>query len=787
MLKKTRLSYAIAIAVGATTTMIAPVHAAMLEEVIVTATKRAESAQDIPITIQALGEETLENLGIENFKDYIRAMPGVTAGGRGPGRNEVFIRGVSAGKGGLKVAGAAGSEPNVAFYLDETPISMGGRNIDPYMTDMNRVEVLPGPQGTLFGASSQAGTVRLITNKPEFNEFSAGFDASTSFTTGGDPSNSVEAHVNIPLIDDTLAVRLAIFNASEGGYIDNVRSSKQISLNNPALAGAGATPIRETVRNDAFVEDNFNDADYSGIRAGIKFSPNEDWDILLQHMQQSIETEGVWDYDPSLGELKSQSFTPDHGDDDFDLTSLTVTGRLGGLEMVYAGSFLDRTVEAISDYSGYSDNGPYMPYYICAPGYATCGTPDLFLDQYYNVERTTHEFRLSTDIDKPLRGIIGIFADDTETIERGNWNYVASIANGFVPNAPVAGSTASDPSVRNPGVTFFNDFTRNKEEMSFFGEVAYDVTDSVTASVGARRYDIELALAGSSNYGSRSVTTTSGNNVDARLLGRSPADFQDTIWKFNVQWNVNDEIMLYSTWSEGYRPGGFNRNGGQGASATSAGIPFFYESDDVTNLEFGWKTELMDGNLRFNGSVYQIDWEGMQVITLDFDISNTAFINNTADAEIQGIEIDSIWAATDNFTLFANVSYNETEMTRVPPNIVSINAEGTPLALAPELQYVFRGRYEWSLDNNAGAFAQLSYHYTDETISSVLADASYKQDSYTTVSATLGYSRDDWSITLFGENLTDELADLFISGEDNILKTTPNRPRTIGLRFSYDI
>ncbi|MFT5334016.1 MAG: iron complex outermembrane receptor protein, partial [Halioglobus sp.] len=310
MLRKTRLSYAIAAAVGASAAVtMTPIQAAMLEEVIVTATKRSESAQDIPITIQALGQETLEDLGIGNFKDYIRNLAGVTSGGRGPGRNNIFIRGISAGKGGLKVAGAIGTEPNVALYLDEAPISIGGRNIDAYLTDMNRVEVLPGPQGTLFGASSMAGTVRLITNKPEFNEFAAGFDTSISQTSGGDDSNSVEAYVNLPIIDDKLAFRMAVYNVKEGGYIDNLRGSKVITTENPSLSATPAS--REAVRNDALVADDFNDASYAGYRLGVKYAVNDDWDILVQHTRQEIETEGVWDYDPLLGDLKTQQFAPD--------------------------------------------------------------------------------------------------------------------------------------------------------------------------------------------------------------------------------------------------------------------------------------------------------------------------------------------------------------------------------------------------------------------------------------------------------------------------------------------
>lgn len=786
MFKKTKLSYAVAMAV---TVGVSGTASAALEEIVVTATKRAESAQDIPITVQALGEQSLEDLGIANFKDYIRNLAGVTSGGRGPGRNEVFIRGVSVGKGGLKIAGAVGSEPTVSFFLDEAPISIGGRNIDPYMTDMSRVEVLPGPQGTLFGASSQAGTVRLITNKPVFNEFEAGFDLSIASTKGGEVSNSAEGFLNIPLIEDKLAARFALYNAKEGGYIDNIRSTKQISLNNPTLqayAAFGIVPERAVVNNNAFAQDNFNDATYTGIRSSLSYAVNDNWDVLVQHLHQEIDTEGVWDYDPELGDLNSQSFTPDYGDDDFDHTSWTVNGRVGTLELVYTGSFLDRSVEAISDYSGYADSGPFIPYYICDyPSYATCGQPDLFLDQVFEVERTTHEIRIATDADKRVRGILGVFNDDTETVERGDWNYQASIAQGFAPNAPIPGATSSNPNARPAGVTFFNDYTRGKKETSIFGEIAYDITDSITATIGARRYDLDLSLRGSSNFGNRGVDRASGRNVDEILEDSSPANFTDTIFRGNLQWNVNDNVMLYTTLSEGYRPGGFNRNGGASLVPNVAPfIPDFFESDELTNFEIGWKTSLFDDTLRFNGAVYKIDWDGMQVITLDFNISNLAFINNTADSEIKGIEFDSAWEASDNFTLFTNFSYNDTELTRVPANIVSIAPEGSPLALAPELQFVVRGRYEWDM-RGGNAFTQAAVAYTDDTVSSINVGALEPLDSYSTVDLAAGYAKDNWSATLFVENATDELADVFISNEDDILKTTPNRPRTIGMRFSY--
>ena len=778
------ISAVVATALGASVA-----QAAQLEEVVVTATKRSESAQDIPITTQTLGEKTLDDLGIGNFKDYIRYLAGVTSGGRGPGRNEVFIRGVSAGKGGLKIAGAVGLEPNVAMYLDEAPISMGGRNIDPYMTDMNRVEVLPGPQGTLYGASSQAGTVRLITNKPEFNEFSAGFDVSVSETSGADGSNAVEAYANIPIIDDTLAARIAVYNVKEGGYINNIRATKQIGLQNPGFGGV-VPETRAVARNDQLAEDNFNDATYEGFRVGVRWAPNEDWDLQLQHTSQTIETDGVWDFDPTLGDLNSVSFQPDTAEDEFDLTTWTVTGRLASLDVIYTGSYLDRLVEGISDYSGYADVGPYIPYYICDyPGYANCGDPAFYLDQYYNTERTTHEFRLNTDMDRRLRFLVGVFYDDTENIERGDWTYPATVAQGFAPNAPIPGATSSNPNARNPGVAFFNDFTRTKEELSFFGEAYFDITDSLTATFGARRYDIEIGLKGSSNFANRDYGSGDGDggrNIDEVLKDSSPADLSDTILKFNLQWDINDDVMVYGTWSEGYRPGGFNRNGGSSkVPGVAPFVPDFYQSDEVTNMEFGWKMSLLNQALRFNGSIYRVEWEAMQIGVLDFDISNLTFIDNVSDAEINGIEIDAAWLPTDNLSLFANLSFNDTELTDVPANIVGLESEGSPLALAPELQYVLRGRYDWALSENSGAFAQLVYQYTDDQISSIVSGASFNMDSYSTWDASLGYSRDNWTITLFGQNLSDERADLFISNEDDIVKTTPNRPRTYGLRLSY--
>ncbi len=197
-----------------------------LEEVTVTATKRTQSAQDIAVSIQALTGQSIKALGVDNFNEYVQYLPNVTFSGRGPGQSEIYIRGAATEQSSITISSVQGAAPSVALYLDEQPVSFGGRNLDVYSTDLARIEVLPGPQGTLFGASSQSGTVRLITNKPEHSVFSAGFDFKHAYTTGGDPSTAAEGYINIPVGDD-LAFRIAAYNDNAGGWIDNVHGTYQ--------------------------------------------------------------------------------------------------------------------------------------------------------------------------------------------------------------------------------------------------------------------------------------------------------------------------------------------------------------------------------------------------------------------------------------------------------------------------------------------------------------------------------------------------------------------------------
>ena len=298
---------------------------AQLEEVLVTATKRSASVQDIPIAVSVLGQKAIEELGITDFTDYVIQLPGVTSGGSGPGQNTIYIRGVASTTPTLTTSGVAGLSPNVALYLDEQPLSQPGRNLDVYVADINRVEVLKGPQGTLFGASSQAGTVRLITNKPDPSGFSGNARFSAAQTSDGDPSYSGEGMINIP-ISDSFTARAVVYADQQGGYIDNVAGSVDASSSArfrpagtvrengvPVSAGRGGFQAGADLSGVNFLkesnsdqtEDNFNGTTYAGGRLSGLWNINDDWDLLVGVANQSIDTDGVFFVDPDLGDLES--------------------------------------------------------------------------------------------------------------------------------------------------------------------------------------------------------------------------------------------------------------------------------------------------------------------------------------------------------------------------------------------------------------------------------------------------------------------------------------------------
>ena len=905
-----------------------------IEEIIVTATKRAESAQSIPVAVQAVGGDDLRDLRIETFDQYVEFLPNVVSAGNGPGKKELYIRGTATEQAGVTTAAPQGSAPGVALYVDEQPVSFGSRNLDVYAVDLERVEVLAGPQGTLFGASSQSGNVRLITNKPQLGQFDTGFNAKYGSTSGGADSGAVDAFVNLPM-GERSAARVTVYSDTQGGWIDNVPavftpSGEVVDRNNsqgygPSLTGADSVA---SARNDALVQDNWNEANYRGARFGFAHVFNDDWDVLVQHTAQTLEAEGSFIVEPNIAEDASAKFAPEYNRDEFGLTTWTLSGRLSQLDLIYTGGLLDREVDSLIDYTHYNNGGGYITYYLCSGNVYDATDPNHCFDptkQYLEDtanRRLTHEFRFTTDQARPWRFLGGVYLNDVETTHLGDFQYFSSnpafgghINNYYNNNSgdgfllgnttiPTAGVNASGP--RPPLTTFFNDFTREESETAFFGELAFDITDSVTASFSARSYELQSSLQGAANFsfgcrygiGSHAERTADGrcngvtfsNDVTARLrtLGQynnggddsvildatSPSGLRDmfrgggsnqatldaisnghldisklnsdgsitetdTIVKATLDWQVSNDVLLFATYAEGYRPATLNRNAGQ-LSNNQNGVyenyvvPAVALTDSLTDFELGVKSYLLDRSLRINATWFMSSIDELQVAR--FDPTNVAFlyfVENVGDAESSGVDMDFQWLPTGELSIAGAFSVLDTELTRINPQLQGISVPiGSELPLAPALAGNLRARYDFTLDGLAAdAYITASVNYRGETVSGIVGGAEFMDDTLfrqagaysgleiqneggsfgevsipdgsggtrlphnsrfvnpaaTTLSMAIGIGRDSWAAELFFDNLTNEAAPIMQIAGHYTPAITVQRPRTIGLRVSYDI
>ena len=801
---------------------------AQIEEVLVTATKRTESMQDIPVAVSALGEEALDQLGISNFEDYLLQLPNVTAGGSGPGQNTIYIRGMASTTPGLTVAGVSGLAPNVSLYLDEQPLAQPGRNLDVYAADLARVEVLSGPQGTLFGASSQAGTVRLITNKPDPSGNYASVDLGTSFTRRGEMSNNVEAMVNVP-VTESLTVRGVVYVDNQGGFIDNVAGTRSVTesarFRPEGTMRSNGLPVASTragfqstsdlsgvnfidADNSTRVEEDFNDTTYSGVRLSALWNINDDWSLTVAHTEQELETDGVFFADPTLGDLEIQRFEDDSMEDAFSNTNWTLEGRIGELDAIYTGAFTDRETDQFIDYADYVFVGQYLPYYICDgsvtyPGFAapsgTCQAPNMFVGSNTQTEVNSHEVRFSTDADKMFSATFGGFYSSLDLREKNDFTYLGSrqaIAFngnvGFGPNFSAQGSS-SNPEQWPDGVIFRNDVLRTDEQTGVFGEGTVKFNEKLALTLGARWYDVEVDLVGSAagsfgNFGA-SEDNNAGNNLDTLFSSPRPdtASTDGIITKASLTYTPNDNQLLYVTFSEGYRPGLLNRPGGATNPAGTFTVPFSIDTDDVTNYEFGWKTDLLDYTLRLNGSVFFAEIERLQTTIFDPSITNLFFSDNAADAEVRGIEGDFIWAppGISGLTVTGAFSLLDTEITRVitPTNDVIL---GDSLAYAPEQQGNLRARYEWTVGSGLTAHVMPQISYSAESYSDIVTINRDRLDSWTLLGVSAGVTSDTWSAEMFVENLSDERAEIARSFNFDRQRVNYVRPRTMGVRVSYD-
>ena len=758
----------------------APAQDLIIEEIVVTATKRTENLQDVPIAVTAFDNTALTELGIQNFADFAMMTPNLSFKSFGyPGGATIFMRGAADGGNG----NPSGSAPSVAVYLDEQPVSFIGGNLDIHVYDIERIEALGGPQGTLYGASSQTGNVRYITNKPNPDEFEGGFDVQGSGTTDGDASYSVEGFVNVPLGENS-AFRLVGWYLEEGGWIDNVPSSaafgsgRRRPANVPGdlayqdtpgqysypIFGSGATIVKTP---DAFAEDDFNELTKTGLRAALGIDLNDNWTATASIIWQETETDGVWEHSPNqVGEGNVQRYSEDSWDDDWTQFSVTLDGEFANHNLVYAGAFMDRDTDYSTGYNAYGEYNSYVNYYGCdyTGGPTDCTSLEEQAVYPYSWQRTSHELRLLSLADSRLHYTVGLFYENIDFDYDLNFFQV-----GMSPSLWVDGIQ---------DLYFRTDQIREDSQFAVFGELTFDFTDSVSGTVGLRYYDEESSVRGVVGWGGNIYVPDPGKDttVDAKVSN------DDTIFKVNVTWNVNDDALVYATWSEGYRPGGLNRDPGLIVSAgTQAWIP-----DIMTNYEIGWKTTSPSGRVRFNGAAYFMEWEDVQYTIYEFSLSACCGnVYNLSTAEITGVEFDLTALLSESFTLSLAGAYNDAETTAdfvLPSGSLNV-PKGTPLPNVPEFKGTVTARYEFDLTPNLPAYAQLVWSYTGSSTSEITPRDAWPQDSYSIGNLRAGVNKGNWGVDLFVDNVTDERADIYVSPRNYELTTVTNRPRSYGVRY----
>jgi iron complex outermembrane recepter protein len=832
-----------------------------VEEVVVTAQRRTENIQDVPIAIQALTGETLAQLNVTSFDDFVRYLPNVTSSSAGPGQSQIFMRGLSVGDQGTQSGGSINGFPNVAIYLDDQSGQLPGRNLDVYAADLERVEVLEGPQGTLFGAGAQAGVIRYITNKPKLDVTEGSVSGGYGVTAGGDPNTDLIAVLNLPLIDDTLAVRGVIYDDKRGGYINNVpgtftRSSNDLGIhyaNYPSGCGADTTPCQvppgaASINNYDIAARAINPVTYQGIRVSALWRINDNWDALITQSYQDIDAQGVFYQMPksSDGEpLPPQSvtlFNNSYSRDRFENTAWTLNGKIGDLKAVYTGAYLVRNISEIQDYTNYA-RGLYADYYQChgaepANGLAsTCYSPSAVWSESEHNTHQSHEFRLSTPDDWRMRGIVGAFWEDLEIQDQLDWGYkslpacTATVTVGCLTDVgPATGSSAMDPYTRGDNVAFFNDVTRGYRQTAFFTSLDFDIIPKVlTLTGGTRFYDFNNNEKGAvtGSFGCYEAgpapCLASATNIDGEHLRNSYKGLRS---RANLTWHILPDVLAYYTWSQGFRPGAFNRSSGcyipDASGVKQYCSPYAFAPDNLTNNEFGWKSEFFEHRLQWNGAVYQENWNNVQVSFFDPGVlGNVGFGTNGPNYRIRGLETSLVAVIVPGFTAQGGASWNSSEQTNSPyliannPALLANPASkaeygkpiysvdnpygpaGGPSANSPPLQFNLRLRYQWAMNAyttfvQAGA-THTGHSYTQSSANPTLSAGSnvsttllrFENPPISQFDASCGVAKDAWTTEFFAQNLTNVIKSTFTSTNQFVPAETITRPRVLGVKIGY--
>jgi len=802
-------------------------------EIIITATKREENLQNVPISVQVLGTRKLDELNISNFEQYTKQLPSVTFQTAQPGFTTVYMRGIATGG---DDSNHSGSLPTVGTYLDEQPVTTIGGTLDVHIYDVARIESLSGPQGTLYGASSEAGTIRIITNKPELGVTTGRIDSELNTVDHGGVGGKLEGMINIP-IGDRIAFRAVGFYQRDAGYIDNVFG--QVTLCGDPTFDAGGDVngcVRNGVHfdNSKFVKKNFNTLETYGGRAALKIDLDDNWTVLPQFMYQKAIAKGVWFEDADQGDLQTVRFQPEIAKDRFWQAALTVEGKIANFfDVTYAGAYMDRPRYTTSDYTDYTvayDNyyqsyGGIANYFNFTDNNGKTINPRQHIIGTDHFTKMSQEVRVATPENRPIRALVGAFYEDQK-----NHIFQDYLVDGLATDLSVTGY---------PGTLWLTNQRREDKDWALFGEANWDITHTITLTGGLRFYRFDNSLYGFAGFApypnpafshtgeSRCLpvvedpnsplaglhdpnvpfaTGTSGldipcyNVADLNSKGEAvPRRSTGTghIHRLNIQWKPQEGLMFYATWSRGFRPGGINRQ-----PETPP-----YAPDFLTNYEAGWKTTFWGSRLRWDGAIYHQVWSGFQFGYLG--ANSLTVIQNGRDAHVDGIETDLNYT-NGGLSLSAAAAYTNAKTSgNICKASISIDPSpdcsglrapgkadfivvpsGSRLAITPKLKLSGNARYTWGMWDGK-AHVQAAVSHQGSALSELRPDAEAitgKIKASTLLDLFIGYDWSHYSAELFATNVFNQRNQIsrFVSCSicDQV-HIVPGRPRTLGLRLGY--
>lgn len=741
-----------------------------LEEIVVTARKRgAESVQDIPISITAIGEGQLQLLNAADFEDFAYQVPGLTFNDTGPGERRYIIRGIQ----------SAGQQ-QVAVYYDEVALpgvqsstsDSGSQTPDLKLFDIERIEVLRGPQGTTFGANSQSGTVRIITNKPDLTAFEGSASAEFSRTDhSGDNNYEISAVLNLPIIEDRLGVRLVAYDGSDGGYVDNQRLSLE------DINSVDTTGLRASLRwqpTDGLTLDGMFWYQDRMLGGDNRYHPFDSYGQFPGSDQGDLDNVGantLFETGKFLVGDYTQTFKPDEQ----TVASLTANAELAFGDLTVAASTYNRDF-------GFKFDSTWIILFLGAAGVRDDLFPAL-TDQSQNLEQEQFEIRLASRGEGALQWVVGGFYRNRDS----HFQSFVPVTNDegltFDPGTPFTGNSA----VVGAGIpgchpcVFARFADKSIEENALFGELSYTFADAWEATVGVRRFGVDQEEFGATVF------------QFALFPGAIPppnevaVDEDQTITKVGLNFTPSDDLTVYFTRSEGFRLGGTNNQG-------IVAVPELFASDELVNYEIGTKTQLFDDRLAVHAAAYHMEWEDIQVAGQD-PTGAFGFIGNAGAAEVEGAEVELFGRIGDSWDVTAGVGWlpkRELTEDQVSDDVVAPGRAGDLIPRIPEVTANFTVQYNYALvgplsDWSGYLRAEGSHKGHSQTELRPDSPNNRFQDEYQIFNLRAGFLDEsrDLSLALFVENLLDEEGDVFIGvGNGEPTWKITNRPRTVGLQIT---